>query len=417
MRERDMHLAVAALVAAAGCCALSACDVGETGTEGGAQPASPKRRTPARDLSLGRRFQQWGDESMAAIRRDFWLADRKLYAEHSASPNEKNRQPAFMWGCGVQLSALAAAARVDPDQYAPQLRSYVKQLNNYWNVSDGIGGYDVLPTPKPPDRYYDDNAWIVLALVEAHRLTGDTPLLERAIETQRFVMRGEDDKLGGGLYWREKDCQSKHTCSNAPGMVGALLLYQETGDAEQLADAKRLYAWTVKNLQDPADGLSWDLKRLDGRVDRRKYAYNSALMIRANSLLYEITGEDTYLKRAKRIARSSMKHWADQDTGAIRDAAQFSHLLVDAMFELSRVSGEASWRQVARTTVIFVHDKLRDQDGRYPGDWSGARKKKPGRFQLLHQASVARLYFSAAFAFSGKDASGEQGDAAQHSAG
>jgi hypothetical protein len=83
---------------------------------------------------------RWGVETLDAIKRDLWIADRGLYAEKAATgggrkdttnpplaPPYKGGEvlvPALMWGAGVQLSALAAAARIDPDSYVTPLAAY-----------------------------------------------------------------------------------------------------------------------------------------------------------------------------------------------------------------------------------------------------------------------------------------------------
>ncbi len=215
-------------------------------------------------------YRQWGDEALATVKKDLWLPRRNLYAEKADFGRRARPQPAYMWGVGVQLTALAAAAKVDREKYMAAMREYAEAIDVYWLEHDGISGYDVLPGPKDSDRYYDDNAWLVLGLIEVHEITGEKKYLDRAEETFRFVMSGEDDKLGGGLYWREKEKKSKNTCSNAPAIVSALRLYQMVGRDDYLETAERLYDWTNKSLQDE-DGLFLDNVRMDGSADRRAY--------------------------------------------------------------------------------------------------------------------------------------------------
>jgi uncharacterized protein YyaL (SSP411 family) len=271
-------------------------------------------------------FRHWGAETQEVLHQDLWLPEKKLYAEKADLESGKPDHPAFMWGVGVQLSALAAAASVEPDQYLAPMRDYADAIQVYWWEHHGIGGFDVQPGPKASDRYYDDNAWLVLALAEVSEVTKDRKYLDRAAATFRFVMSGEDDQLGGGIYWRELEKTSKNTCTNAPAIVSALRLHQLTKDDKHLETARRLYAWTKSKLQD-SDGVFWDNIRLNGRVDRRKFTYNSALMIRANCLFHEITGEAAYLDEARRIARAAGKQWI-AESGAIADSGKFAHLVL-----------------------------------------------------------------------------------------
>ena len=247
-------------------------------------------------------FAQWGVETLEAIKRDLWIAERGLYAEKAAADGERPLVPAFMWGAGVQLWRWRRLRGWIRPRMRGRWRRMRMRWQAYWVEHNGDRRVQCAAAAGVADRYYDDNAWIVLGLMETLAATGDEKYLERAEGTLRFVLSGEDDALGGGIYWRENRRNSKHTCSNGPAIVGALLLYQKTTDPQHLATAQRLYDWTQSRLQDAEDGLYWDNVRLRGRVDRRKYSYNSALMIRANCLLYEVTGEPKYLAEAQRIA-------------------------------------------------------------------------------------------------------------------
>ena len=206
------------------------------------------------------------------------------------------------------------------------------------------------------------------------------------------MLSGEDDVLGGGIYWRENEKESKNTCINAPAIVGALRIYQHTQDPKYLQTAERLYAWTVSHLQDAETGLFFDNVALDGTVDQRKFSYNSALMIRANCLLHQVTGENKYLEAAQRIARAAEEHWVDAETGAMRDAACFAHMLLEAFLAVNARDGDSHWIDVCTKCVTHLHNELRDEQGRYPGRWDQPREERRRRGQrLIDQASAARL--------------------------
>jgi uncharacterized protein YyaL (SSP411 family) len=339
-------------------------------------------------------FKDWGKEAMEVLQKDLWLPDKKLYAEKANVAQNKQDHPAFMWGVGVQLSAMAAAASLEPEKYLSPMQEYADAIQVYWWKHDGIEGFDVQPGPKSSDRYYDDNAWLVLALAEVHELTKEKKYLDRSEATFRFVMSGEDDKLGGGLYWREVEKSSKNTCTNAPTIVSALRLYQLTKDEKYLETAKRVYAWTNKTLQDQ-DGLYWDNINLKGRIDRRKFTYNSALMIRANCLFHEITDEAKYLDEAKRIATSAEKLWI-HPTGAISDSGRFAHLLLEALLELEDRDKNPHWHETVSRCLVHLREKMRDENGRYPHRWDRRRPGPMEEVMLLNQASPARAYLMAA---------------------
>lgn len=369
-------------------------------------PRISTAETPS-NAELATKYGQWGAETLTAIDRDLWLPDRNLYAE-KAKLGQPPTQPAYMWGAGVQLSALAAAAKFDPQKYTAQLTAYADRLQSYWVDHHGIGGYSVLPEQRDPDRYYDDNAWIVLALLDTYEATGDRKYIDRAAATMQFVLSGEEDTLGGGIYWRENERRSKNTCSNAPAIVAALRLYQATGDQHYLANAERLYKWTQSQLQDSDDGLYWDNVHLDGKVDRRKFTYNSAVMIRANCLLFEINHDPNDLAEAQRMAQSAAARWIVPDAGAVKDSGRFAHMLLESLLSVDQVAGDTRWQSTVGASLAFVHEHLRDPNGHYPSSWQRPQEIAIETFQLIDQASVARADFAAANFLRQKNAPAER---------
>ncbi len=346
-------------------------------------------------------FDQWGTETLRLIRDRFWSQKYGLYTEHALMPDGRHwrgSHPSFTWGVGVQLSALNAAARVDPKRYVNQAMAYADAIEVYWLDANGVAGFDVQPGPKEADRYYDDNAWLVLALLELFEISHERKYLDRAVATFDFVMSGKDDKLGGGLYWREQEKKTKNTCTNAPAIVSALRLHQLTHEKSYLDTAKQLYLWTGQHLQD-TDGLFWDNIDLEGKIDRRKYSYNSALMIRANLLFHELSGADNYLTEAERIANSARAAWI-RDEGAVDDSGRFAHLLLEAFLALDEHHQDGSWGQVVVRSVIYLHDQVRDADGIYGSHWIASQRRSPRKISLLDQASAARIYWLAAAHFS-----------------
>ena len=357
-----------------------------------AQEAVPPNQSGA---ATPAQCRQWGMETLASMEKDFWMPNRNLYVEKG----QLNRLPAFpvtmMWGAGVALSALNAAARVDPDHYRYRQRSFIDALNAYWTNANRIGGYDVQPGPKPNDRYYDDNAWIVIALAEAYEVTHQSGDLARAEATQKFVLSGEDNQLGGGIFWHEPDRKTKNTCVCAPAAVGALRLYGLTKKPAYLEDARRLYRWTCAHLQGE-DGLFADSINLEGQVNQSRFTYNSGLMIRAASLLYKATGEAAYLSDAQRIAHAAEAHWVVSETGGIRDSGRFAHLLLEGFLALHDVDHDPHWLDLDRRALVFLHAQVRDANGHYGDHWDQKPMAPRTVFPLLDQASAARAYWVAA---------------------
>ena len=323
---------------------------------------------------------------------------RGLYAQE-IRPADPAFHPvaADCWSAGVQLTALTAAARLDPGRYRADVRRFVDALDDqYWSDANGIGGYDDGPHPKPPDRYYDDNAWIALGLVEAYEVSHEQRDLDRAAATLRYVLSGEDDKLGGGLYWRERKKESKNTCGNAPGIAAAVRVYTYTHDKSQLDAAVRLYRWTVKNLRDDSDGLYYDNLSLSGKLGAHKFTYNTALMIRSGCLLCDATGDAVYLHDAQRSAASAVSRWVRPD-GTIADPSYFAHLLAESLLDLSARDHDPRWAAADHDAVGYVWSAERGPAGFFPERWDRPQHGPVKIVRLINQASAARLLLRAAW--------------------
>lgn len=337
---------------------------------------------------MNQTFRQWGEETLDTIRRDYYIPAKGLYGE-AIVPGQPPKDIAFNWSCGVLLSALVAGARHNR-KYDPWLRDFADNMHSYWNTKGPVPGFDVLPAPKPVDRYYDDNAWMAMALVETYEHLPDPKYLRWADETVRYVLSGESSDLGGGIFWKEAEKTSKNTCSNGPAAAACLAVYRHTQDKNLLDKAVQIYAWTKRNLQDPSDGLFWDSINLKGKIEKTKWSYNTALMIRTAVELYDITKLPSYREEALRMTRSSVSHWLVD--GRLRDEGRFAHLLYEAWLRVGSRLGDASAADAAGAALRYLHDHVRSADGLYSGRWYGEAPKSNAKVELIDQASVARAW-------------------------
>ena len=302
----------------------------------------------------------------------------------------KTKSTAFNWSVGVWLSALAAAAEADAS-LIPFVQKYAIATRAYWNPLPPVAGYDVLPGPKDVDRYYDDNEWMVMSLADIARLTKDDSIWQDADRAMTYALSGLDSKLGGGIYWRESDRgATKNTCSNAPAVAALLTLYRHDHRPERLQQAAEIYDWTFATLRDPADDLMWDAIRADGSVEKTKWSYNTALMIRSAAELYELTHRPIYQKQLRKFVRSSVRHWFAPESGKMKDEGKFAHLLLESWQIAASIDDELA------TEVGPVVEKVRawlrtarNADGWYGPRWDSG-PKSVAEPALIDQAAVAR---------------------------
>jgi hypothetical protein len=196
-------------------------------------------------------------------------------------------------------------------------------LERYWDPAGPRPAYcsDITGASRQGDRYYDDNAWVGLALIELARLRPNSGVLGRAQDLFQFAVSGWDTQ-DGGVYWVEQGRgtgmrnSDRNTVSNAPNAEIGLHL-ADLGRSQDTAGAvgpREMYDWVVGHLDAGGDGtgLFLDKIRGDGSIDRATWSYNQGNMIGANVLLARTDAGQgaTYLARAEAIARKSLQHFA-----------------------------------------------------------------------------------------------------------
>ena len=293
--------------------------------------------------------------------------------QYSGKPDEDG--PVAVWGAGIMFSALAGGARHE-EKYERDMKKYFKALDSYWDVAVEIPGYEPLPTQGGNDKYYDDNAWMVLTFLEAYDITGDKRYLKRADETLDHVLSGWDEELGGGIWWHEgHKGGSKNTCANAPAALGCYRLSQYVDPQRRLELIEwgnKIVKWTVEQFQ--GDDLLFEdaVVVATGEKNRGKLTYNTALMIRNFIALYGLSGQQPYLQEALKTADAAQS--MIQSNGAYRDSWRWSHLQVEADIELYRLTGVQKYLDRATTTAAHHYEV-----------W----KEKPPE-ELIDVASLAR---------------------------
>jgi hypothetical protein len=302
---------------------------------------------------------------------------------------------AYVWPLSTQFRVQNSLVRIAPEIYAPALRNFSDEARSrYWKTTGG--GYRS-GVSSNSTRFYDDNAHIAVALMEAYRITSDPIYLTRAEETYDFVISGEDAAGGGGIYFHEFDRSTKETISTLQGARAALMLYQATDEATYLTDATRLYDWARTHTQQP-DGLFLEKYYLTG--PKMNTAGDFALVnaagdaISVNLEFYNATGDAARLLEAQRIANRSLTRYFNLSTGAINDEGFWAFELVDALDDLHRVDGNPVWLDRITDALEWLHANRRDPNGHYGRLWGrGGRQVNPlSEWHLNDQASVARSY-------------------------
>ncbi len=222
------------------------------------------------------------DSALAANLTNFWSgADQYLRA---TSPS--NGKLTGYWTYAQVLDAvLDGVERTRGQHYSGLVRAFYEgRAARGWLVD-----------------YYDDEAWMTLALMRAFDLTGDQRYLDTAETIYKDIMLAWDTSCCGthlGGIWWDKKKTSKATASNAGPALAGVRLAKRTNRSEYLDFAKKVYAFWMSDMVDQKTFAIYDHLSPDGTRGAGALTYNHGLMIGAALELNTATGEAHYLTEA-----------------------------------------------------------------------------------------------------------------------
>ncbi len=259
-----------------------------------------------------------------SIQANFYI-DSNGYYKETTEPEKDGRPVSYLWGLCAMLQAHNEMEKMMTK--STLTTSTFDIIKKYYDPAIPAAGYASYSMEfKGGDRFYDDNQWIGITAMDAYARTKKSEWLHTGKEIYQFMMTGYDTTAGGGLYWQEGNKKSKNTCSNGPGIILALQLYQATKEKSYLDTALLLYNWVNENLKSPA-GLYYDNINLNTKAtDHRLYAYNTGTMLQAAVYLFECTNDKKYLLQATAIANSSVSFFVANKK--FRDDYWFSAVLL-----------------------------------------------------------------------------------------
>lgn len=336
--------------------------------------------------------------------RENYPSDIQNYtATYLASDEQKNipNQYSYLWPYSGTFSAVNALFKASGDTVYKSLldTKVLTGLEEYLDDRRTPQAYaSYIRTAPQSDRFYDDNIWLGIDFTDIYMMTKEDKYLQKAKLIWKFIESGMDDKLDGGIYWCEQKKGSKNTCSNAPGSVLALKLFQATKDSAYFAQGEFLYKWTKEQLQDSTDYLYFDNVALDGRIGKAKFAYNSGQMMQSAALLYQLTGKKEYLTDAQNIAQACYNYFfADYTTEQgetfkllKKGDTWFTAVMLRGFIELYQSDQNKTYLDAFQKSLDHAWEHARDDQGLFYADFSG--KDKDNRKWLLTQAAMVEMY-------------------------
>lgn len=340
----------------------------------------------------------------SSLLRENYPFDEQHTVTYLASEEQANipNQFSYLWPYSGTFSAVNALFEATHDKkYKKLLDSRVLPgLEEYFDTQRVPNAYSsYIRTAPASDRFYDDNVWLGIDFTDTYQMTQEQKYLDKAQLIWKFIESGTDSILGGGIYWCEQKKESKNTCSNAPGSVLALKLFKATNDSSYFEKGKKLYEWTQRKLQDSTDYLYFDNIRLDGKIGKAKFAYNSGQMMQSAALLYQLTKNPIYLKDAQNIAKECFNYFFADFTPATNEEdfrmlkkgdIWFTAVMLRGFIELYRIDKDKTYINAFNKSLSYAWDNARDENGLFNTDLSG--KSKDQKKWLLTQAAMVEMY-------------------------
>jgi hypothetical protein len=307
----------------------------------------------------------------------------------------------FLWPFSQALAATVSLSDV-PGQsakYASELHARMVGLQSYLDTDNsgaeegaftsdltGFDGTVVPPKGSGGAKYYDDNEWVGIELIRVYELTGETSALEQAEEIMAFVESGwqANPKFtcsGGEPFSNSSENNTRNTVTTAPGAELAVLLYRTTGQGEYLSFAEMAYEW-VRACMVESNLLYADHIGNKGVQETTEWSYNQGTMIGAGTLLYQATGNVTYLSQARQIATAALGYFTPERLAG--ENPFFVVVYFRNLLYLDALTGDPPGPTIAQNYVNYLSSYHLSSSGLY-----STAAYPP---QLLVQAAVTQIY-------------------------
>ena len=351
--------------------------------------------------TLGSLYQNYSIKDSHLLHENYPF-DEQYEVTYLASIEQTNipNQFSYLWPYSGTFSAVNALFEATHDKKYLRLldKRVLPGLEEYFDTQRTPNAYSYIQTAPASDRFYDDNVWLGIDFTDIYQITGEQKYLDKAQLIWKFIESGTDNLLGGGIYWCEQKKESKNTCSNAPGSVLAFKLFKATNDSVYFKQGKDLYEWTQKNLQDSTDYLYFDNIRLDGKIGKAKFAYNSGQMMQSAALLYQLTQNPIYLKEAQNVAKECYNYFFTDFTTTTGENFKilkqgdiwFTAVMLRGFIELYHIDKNKTYINAFNKSLNHAWNNARDNKGLFNTDLSG--KNKDNKKWLLTQAAIVEMY-------------------------
>lgn len=273
------------------------------------------------------------------------------------------------WNAANTVTALGDAAALDPEIKTQQTLSHTfKQAQK--------------KKPLFRNEFYDDEGWWALAWIQAYDLTHQRRYLAMSESIFQDMSAGWDDTCGGGIWWK-KDRHYKNAIANELFLsVAAHLANRAFGKsrAPYQAWAQREWTWfessgMINGESLVNDGLTPDCKN----NGKNTWTYNQGVLLGGLVELSKATGDRSYRQKADCIASAAIQKLSDADgilhdktePDCSADSVQFKGIFMRNLGQLQQDSPSETYASFLRSNGEAIWSKARNGDQGFACSWSG----------------------------------------------
>jgi predicted alpha-1,6-mannanase (GH76 family) len=225
------------------------------------------------------------------------------------------------------------------------------QPDRVTRIQRQVRAHRIRNTGRWTNDYYDDMAWLALALERAGRLVGvERPKALKKLADQFLNSWVPED--GGGIPWRKQD-QFFNAPANGP--AGLFLARYE----DRLRRAQQMADWIDETLIDPDTHLVFDGIKA-GSLVRAQYTYCQGVVLGLETELAARTQDEHHAQRVHRLVTAVRDHMttdgviqgAGGGDGGLFGAITARYLALVATTLPERTAEDAAARATAKELVL-----------------------------------------------------------------
>lgn len=217
------------------------------------------------------------------------------------------------------------------------------------------------------NAFNDDIAWVCIGFTRLYNFTGNEKYLTIAKNNFDIMWARaySPDVLGGGLWWKDDQKNTKNSCIQCPASIAACLIGKATNDDSYYEKAKEVMEWEFDVLFEEDTGKVYDCKQTNGNYNYWASTYNQGTFVGACTLLHEKYGDQKYMDYAAKAVEYGMTK-LDNKNGVLNGEASgadligFKGILTRWFYRYAKYTDDRSvltWLQLNADTAFANRNK------------------------------------------------------------